>query len=274
VFADTARLAALSCFARLRADRAEGRSTLLVALVDATGAGTIGEHGLGQARLFEEVEAEADGVGSDQPWRERIAVMIRRLGPRHVLAPLGLFGAPQAIDYFGTLRAALSVQSGRDLLFFEERPHCLVPEALPLRLAAKGIRLPPASALRALGPYSAFLMRMFTGIGVPPVFGGVSDRFRLSRAIRPEFREAADWDPHRALGPRVQPVAEPWDEDATEGLFGLAAELGQEEQLGSIRSFRRRMARHALGTGGKGSIERSWLSLPDLHDADPIEGAY
>ncbi len=268
VFADNAGLAALSCFSRLQAERNAGRHTILVPLVDTTGAGAIRDRGLASVKGFEEVESEADGVRPDQPWRERISVVVRRLDPRHVLAPLGLLGAPQRIDYFDDLRSALSVDRGRDLLFFEERPHCLVPEALTLRLAAKGVRLPPLSQLRSARRYATFVLRMVTGIGVPPIFGRMADRLRRSRELKPAFREAHDWDPHRALGPKVQPVVETWGEDDAKELYALAAELGQEDGLGSLKSFNRRMVRHAASTGSRTPVERYWLSLPNAGDSD------
>ncbi|MBK5256931.1 MAG: hypothetical protein JJE39_12935 [Vicinamibacteria bacterium] len=273
VFADTAHLAALSCLSRLRAERRAGRHTLLVALVDSDGAEVIADRGLGSVRRFEDVESEGDGK-DDQPWRERLAVMVRRLGPKHVLAPLGLLGSPQSIDYFSTLRAALSVDLGRDLLFFEERPHCLVPEALPIRLAAKGVRLPPATQLRSPRRYSTFMLRMLTGIGVPAFFGGMRDRVRSSRGLKSAFKEAADWDPQRALGPKVQPVLEAWGEDDTKELFALAAELGREQGLGSMKSFEKRMIRHALSAGSRRLIERYWLSLPNAGESDPMGDLY
>ncbi len=271
VFADRASLAALSCFSRLKAERNAGRETLLIALIDSNGADAIAARGLGTVRGFEEVEAEGAGSGAAQPWRERVSLIIRRVGPRHVMAPLGLLGAPQAIDYFRVLRGAMSVDKGRDLLFFEERPNCLVPESVPLRLAAKGVHLPPASQLRAPRRYTPFVLRLLSGLGVPPVFGGLRERSRLSRSLRKAFKEAADWDPHRALGPKLQPVAEPWSEEDSSELFALAAELGQDSSLGSKKAFKRRMRRHAAGAGSRTPIERYWLSLPSASDTDPID---
>lgn len=272
VFADSASLAALSCFARLKSERAAGRKSLLVPLVDPSGAPAIAARGLGEVRGFEDVEG--DQGAALQPWRERVSVVIRRLGPRHVMVPLGLMGAPQAIDYFKTLRAVLSVDPGRDLLFFEERPHCLVAEAVRLRLAVLGVRLPPASQLRSPRGYGLFALRLLTGLGVPPIFGGVRERSSLSSALKPSFRDAADWDPLRALGPKLQPVIEPWaDEDSAE-LFVLASELGLEGSLGSKKAFQRRMARHAAGAGTRTPMERYWLSLPGQADADPVSDSY
>ncbi len=271
VFADRAWVAALSCLSRLKSERDAGRKALLISLVDSTGAEAIAERGLATARRFEEVEGDHDGSGPSKPWRERVSVVIRRLGPKHVMAPLGLLGAPQMIDYFKTLRAALSVDPGRDLLFFEERPQCLVPESVLLRLAAMGVRVPPLSTLRASRRYAPFVVRLVTGLGVPPVFGGLGERSRLARSLRKAFKEAADWDPYRSLGPRLQPVAEPWREDDLDDVFALAAELGQETSLGSRKAFKRRMARHAAGAGSRTPIERYWLSLPGGSEIAPIE---
>ena len=268
MFADSASLAALSCFSRLRSEREAGRKSLLVALVDSNGAEFIEARGLGAVRRFEEVEG--DSAAPSQPWRERISVVIRRLGPRHVMVPLGLVGAPQAIDYFKTLRAALSVDPGRDLLFFEERPHHLVAESVRLRLAGLGVRLPPASRLRAPGGYAFFALRLLTGIGVPPIFGSPGERLRLSSSLRSSFRDAKHWDPQRALGPKLQPVIEPWSETESAGLFALAAELGLERRLGSRKAFGRRMARHAAGAGNRTPMERYWLSLPSPAEVDPV----
>ena len=270
VFADSASLAALSCFSRLKSERDAGRKSLLVPLVDSSGADSIRAHGLGEVRTCEELEADPDAAS--QAWRERLAVLIRRVGPKHVMAPLGLFGAPQAMDYFKTLRAALSVDPGRDLLFFEERPHCLVPESVPLRLAGLGVRLPPAIQLRSARRYGTFALRLVTGLGVPPIFGTVRERSRLGRSLKASFKEAADWDPQRALGPKLQPVIEPWRDGDSGDLFSLAVDLGQEARLGSPKAFRRRMARHASGSGNRSPIERYWLSLPGPKDADPVSG--
>ena len=201
-------------------------------------------------------------------------MVIRRLGPRHVMAPLGLLGAAQALDYFHTLRAVLNVDPGRDLLFFEERPHCLVAEAVPLRLAGLGARLPPASHLQSPRRYGFFALRLLAGIGVPPIFGGLRERSGLSSSLRPSFRDAADWDPQRALGPKLQPVIEPWSDGDSADVFALASELGLEGRLGSKKAFRRRMTRHATGAGSKTPIERYWLSLPGEADADPISDSY
>lgn len=274
VFADSASMAALSCFSRLKSERDAGRKALLLTLVDAAGAEAIAGRGLGTVLRFEDVEAEGAGFNPAQPWRERLSVVIRRLGPKHVMAPLGLLGSPQAIDYFTALRAALSVDQGRDLLFFEERPQCLVPESVPLRLSTLGVRLPPATRLRRPRRYAPFLLRLVTGLGVPPVFGGPRERFWLSRSLYTAFKEAADWDPQRALGPKLQPVVEPWREDDSSELFALAAEMGLESRLGSRKAFNRRLLRHAKGAGSRAPIERYWLSLPNAAGPDVIGDNY
>jgi hypothetical protein len=269
VFADSASLAALSCFSRLKAERRAGRRSLVVARVDVAGASVIEAEGLATVRAVEDLET--GGEAGKQPWRERVALVIRGFDPKHVMAPLGLLGVPPSgLDYFNTLRAALSVERGRDLFFFEERPHCLVPESLPLRLAGLGARLPPAIRVRSPRGYATFALRLVTGAGVPPIFGGLRDRWRLSRSLKTAFQEAADWDPQRALGPKLQPVLEPWtDGDSTE-LFALAAQLGQEAGLGSKKAFRRRMSRQAAATGNRTPIERYWLSLPGPAESDSM----
>ena len=274
VFADSASMAALSCFSRLKSGRDAGQKALLVPLVDAAGAEAIAGRGLGTVRQFEDVEAESEGFNPAQPWRERLSMVIRRLGPRHVVAPLGLLGSPQEIDYFTALRAALSVDPGRDLLFFEERPHCLVPESVPLRLSTLGARLPPATTLRRSRHYAPFVLRLVTGLGVPPVFGGLRERWRLSRSLNTAFKEAADWDSQRALGPKLQPVAEPWREGDSSELFALAAEMGQASGLGSRKAFNQRLARHAKGAGSREPIERYWLSLPNAGGSEVLGESY
>lgn len=269
VFADTAPTAALSCLARLSADKQAGRRTLVLTLAGAPEGTAIVERGLAEVRAFGEVEG-ANGAGDPgRPWRERIAVVIRRLDPRHVLAPLGLFGASPSIDYFKTLRSAMSVDRGRDLLFFEERPHCLVAEAVPLRLAGLGVRLPPASELRSPRRFLPFALRFLFSWSLAPTYGGLAARARLVQGLKSAFQEAADWDPGRALGPKLQPVVDPWPEELTPELFTLASELGVEERLGSRKSLRRRMGRHARRGGRKTPIERYWLSLPAVGSAGP-----
>jgi hypothetical protein len=269
VFADRASLGALSCLSRLRSEREAGRKTLMVALVDAEGAEAVSASGLATVQQFGEVEAAGEHGDPTAPWRERLSIVIRRMGVRHVMAPLGILGAPQAIDYFAVLRAALHVDKGRDLLFFEERPHCLVPEAVPLRLSNLGIRLPPVSVLRAPRGRAAFTMRLMMGL-TPPLFGGLGQRWRLSRSLKQAFKEAAEWDPHRALGPKLQPVTEPWRDADTTELFELANSLGESARFGSAKSFKRQMGRHAGLSGSRAPIERYWLSLPGAPDSDPV----
>jgi hypothetical protein len=274
VFADSAWVAALSCLGRLKAERDAGRKTLVIPLVESSGADAISARGLGSVRGLDDLESEIGGVGASLPLRERMVVMIKRFGPKHVLAPLGLLGAPQTVDYFDTLVSALSIDRGRDLLFFEERPECLVPEAVPLRLATKGVRLPPATELRLPRRYASFRLRLVAGLGVPPIFGGVRERSRLSRTLRTAFEDAKDWDPQRSLGPKLQPVTEPWRDADTTDLFRFAAELGQESRLGSAKSFGQGLARHAASAGSQTPIERCWLSLPHSHGTDPAGDAY
>ena len=268
VFADSARIAALSCFRRLKMERDSGRKSLILVLNDSGGAEVIEDQGLGSVRRFDDVEIEAGAVKTGSAWRERFALVVRRMGADHVMAPLGLLGAPQAVDYFKTLRSALSIDKSRDLLFFEERPHCLVPEAVPLQLASKGVRLPPASQLRSPRRYGPFVLRLTSGLGVPPIFGGLAERSKLARGLKQAFREASDWDPQRALGPKLQPVVESWTEQDSIDLFALAAQLGVETSLGSRSAFKRRMARLAASAGSRLPIERYWLSLPTRPESD------
>jgi hypothetical protein len=267
VFADDASTAALSCFARLISERESGRKTLIVPLENAAGADAVEGRSLAIVRRFDDVETHEGGAGPGRPIRERFAVLIRKLGPKHVLAPIGLLNAPRSIDYFGALRDAMSVDKGRDLLFFEERPQALIPEATPLRLGGLGVRLPPASRLRLARAFGSFRARLITGIGVPPIFGGLRERGRFSETIRSAFRETADWDPFRALGPKLQPLTEPFRDSDIAELFALAAELGVETGLGSKKAFRRRLARIASGAGSDTFVERYWLSLPSEESA-------
>ncbi len=109
---------------------------------------------------------------------------------------------------------------------------------------------------------------------MPPILGGLRERSRLSSSVKASFREAADWDPQRALGPKLQPVIEPWADRDSADLFALAADLGHDSRLGSKKAFRRRMARHAAGAGNQAAMERYWLSLPGEADADPISDSW
>lgn len=270
VFADHASIAAVSCFARLREEREAGRRSVIVALVDASGAAAITHRGLATVYAFDQFE----GSVASQGWIERLAITIRRLEVEHVMAPLGLFGLSHSIDYFSLLRSVLNVDKGRDLLFFEERPQCLVPEAVLLRLATLGVRLPPAVQFKAPRRYGSLALRLLTGIGVPPVFGGIRERSRLSKSLRTSFDQALDWDCLRALGPKLQPVSQPWTDHDSGELFDLAEALGISNQLGSRKAFRRRMNRHASTAGSRTPIERYWLSLPGALVPDPINDSY
>ena len=267
VFADSAQLAALSCFSRLKAERDAGRRSLILALVDVAGGEAISSRGLGEVRSL------GDSSGPTEQLRKKVAVEVRRHRPTHVLAPLGLLGAEPSVDYFATLRTVMNLEKGRDLLFFEERPNCLVPEAVPLRLSALGVRLPPASQLRAPRRQMPFSLKMILGF-TPPIFGQVGERWRLSRSMKAAFRDAADWDPQRSLGPKLQPVVEPWREADTADLFELAEALGQAARLGAPRSFSKRMLRHAANGASQTPMERYWLSLPGAQEPDPISDSY
>ena len=273
VFADRAATAALSCLSRLASDRDSGRRALIVALTDARGAEAIAAHRLGDVRAVEGLERE-NGLRSDQPWLERLSLLIRKLGPTHVLAPLGLLGASPSIDYFSLLREALRVDQGRDLLFFEERPQCLVPESVGIRLAGLGAQLPPATIFRPGRRYTPFAIRLVTGLGIPPIFGGLKERWRLCGSVRPAFEDVKEWDPLRALGPKVQPMTGGWRDQDTGELFALAGELGEGAPLGSRNAFRRRAARHAASAGKRTPIERYWLSLPDPDHVAAVRDAY
>ncbi len=273
VFADRAATAALSCLSRLASARDAGQTALILPLGDAQGSAVIEARGLGQVRRVDEVELEND-LRSDQPWRERIAVLVRRFGPTHVMAPIGLLGAAQSIDYFSVLRTALTVDKGRDLLFFEERPQCFVREAVGIRLAGLGARLPPATVLRSGRKYATFAIRLVTGFGIPPIFGGIKDRWRLSKVVRPVFADAREWDPLRALGPKLQPVFEAWREKDTDELFALAAGLGESGGFGSRKAFRRRLAGHAASAGKRAPFERYWLSLPEAEHVEATADSY
>lgn len=270
VFADSASLAALSCLARLRSEREAGRSTVIVCLKNPAGAAAIAQRGLAQVFAFDHF----DDTVITQGWIERFSLTIRRLEARHVLAPLGLFGVAHSVDYFAHLRSALNVDKGRDLLFFEERPQALVPEAAMLRLSELGVRLPPASRFEAPRRYGAMALRLMTGVGVPPVYGSFRERSRLSASLKPRFAEAADWDPLRALGPKLQPITQAWTDDDTRELFELAEALGESRAFGAVKSFRRRMSRHAATSGSRTPIERCWLSLPGELVPDPVRDDY
>lgn len=270
VFADHASIAAVSCFARLRSEREAGRRTVIVALVDASGAAAITHRGLATVYAFDQFE----GSVAAQGWIERLAVTIRKLEVEHVLAPLGLIGLMHSIDYFSILRSVLNVDKGRDLLFFEERPQCLVPEAVLLRLATLGVRLPPAVQFKAPRRYGSLALRLLTGVGVPPVFGGLRERSRLSASLRTPFEQAQDWDCLRALGPKLQPVVQPWTDADSGELMDLAEALGIANQVGPKKTFRRRMARHGLTAGSRTPIERYWLSLPGALTPDPINDSF
>ena len=273
VLADTASTAALSCLSRLVADREAGRRTLIAALVDTRGKDAIEGRRLAEVLKFADVEARLS-LDSTRPWTERSIVLVRKVGAKHVLAPLGLMGAASSIDYFDVLRDAFSIDKGRDLMFFEELPECLVPEAVPLRLASIGARLPPASVLKASRDYIPFAARLITGISIPPIFGGIRERWGLSRSMRDSFKDVREWDPFKALGPRVQPVSDPRPEGDVSEMLTLAAELGDEARLGSPKALRRRLTSHAVSAGRRTPIERYWLSLPESEESVAAAEAY
>jgi LmbE family N-acetylglucosaminyl deacetylase len=272
---------ALACPARLLAEAESGHRALVLALFEPVGAGGAAaqaarELGADYAAAGLGGLGEATGEATGEAEALEAARLLSEIGPRiqplHVYAPLGLGGSTaHRLAYEASLRAFAS-EAGRNLFLYEERPEAFVPGAVRTRLALLGARLPPGAARSA---ESAFLLRHLWRAGEPARLRG--DRPGLGARLRARsldwtrHRQAAPWNPLRALGPRLHPVVHVADEDARTRAQAVATLLLPKDRKGRARAaqrFGRRADGLAKKLGGVYHAERFWLVLP-FHDGLP-----
>jgi hypothetical protein len=276
----------LSCAARLHADASKGRTALILTLFDGSsfaedatrlpalaGVDHLSLRWSPASRRHpnrpELSSLRFDTFPEDDSLRDRIARLLvdlrPRVGPRHVLAPLGVGGhVDHRIAYEAAIEAFGGREAGRNVFLFEERPEALGRGQVRLRLALLGARLPAGavgSAERA--GFLRFLARHHRGAQLRGEGGGVLDRLKAIGPAAARWREAGAWNPQKAFGPRLQPVL----------LLADAADLAFAREVASalLPAARGRAARfaslasaYARRLGGGEHAERYWLLLPLL----------
>ena len=270
---------ALSCAARLMADRAAGAAILVVTPFGSAARpaeealATLGAEARDLALpraetrdpFYASFRSRAYGEApGDAIWVSRIADALaeiaRRFRPTEVYAPLGVGGH---IDHRLCHEAALRVfegTDGRNLFFYEERPEALVRGAVRIRLAGLGAQLPPGAAEAADSTgLGLFLLRFHLAPRARGEMAGWTEALRSAGAAAREWRGARRWRPLRAYGPRLQPLVQRAD----------PAHLAQVRALARVPIERaKRLDRLALayarGLGDPEHAERYWLLLPAL----------
>jgi hypothetical protein len=282
----------LSCPARVRSEVDRGRRVLVVALfepVEAAGRVAKAVSRLGASYASAGLPAAGERVPpqgrcprterapEDEETLVRAAHLLADVGPRtqavNIHAPLGLGASvDHAIAYEASVRAFAS-GAGRNLFLYEERPEAFVPGAVRTRLALLGARLPPAGAGAAR---RAALMRALWRANDPLRLrhetGGLRGRFENLRRTGRRWRAARAWNPLRAFGPRLQPIAHAADEETRQLAHEIAEMLLPRDGKGRPRAGRR-FNKHADAAakilGAVYHAERLWLLLPSgegLHE--------
>ena len=285
---------ALSCAARIAAERAAGLRVAVVALFgpapeedgyerrwrEAWSAAGVECRGLGLPEAARRDPAYA-GFGAltegrqpgDATWLGRAAGALHDLAwttrARHVYVPLGV-GAH--VDHRLAHEAALRAfrgGDGRNVFLYEERPEALVPGAVRVRLAHLGAWLPPAASASA---DDGGLGRFLRSFHLPPVLRGDlrgwSAPVRAAGVASRLWRASRAWVPARGLGPRLQPVVLPLPAAAREAGRALAAAFAGPAALRRPLAARlqRLEARYEWRLAPEPS-ERFWLLLPSRDEA-------
>lgn len=283
---------ALSCAARLLAERGRGERILMVTVF---GSGHVGraeadgraaaaaarlrdlgiQHcalGLPEARSrnpgYSSLGALAAGWdATDQACLTQAVRFLSDLGPRskarQVYIPLAVGGHVDHRLSCQAGRAVFESGHGRNVFLYEERPEALVRGAVRMRLGQLGARLPPAAANAAARTSLArFLFRFHVGPAFRGDLGGVAGRLRATGMAARQWRLGRAWRPLKALGPRLQPVVDEAPADALSAIRKLAAAGARLEALAT---------RYAKQLGTRGHAERYWLLLPS-REGDAREG--
>ena len=272
--------AALSCAARIDAERKRGRRNLIIALFRAPdeeiepGGVSIGladaphrdpHYGALAEAVFGRSAAQDDCLLDATHLLDEV---FRRTQARHIYLPLGVGGhVDHRIAHEAGLKA-LPPQPGRDVFFYEERPDALVPGAVRMRLGEMGARLPPGAVRVAReGGMARFLVRYNAIPHRREAWRGLGERAMLTRLAARAWWEARVWQPQKAFGVRVQPVVQ---EAPSLEAVRESARLFDERRGARPRALRRLLAlsaAYAQRLGGRDWVERYWLLLPPREDA-------
>lgn len=269
--------AQFSCAARIRDDHKRGLRALVVSLFRAPGEEpwpgcvSIGmpdaprrDPSCNSHRAMVYGRSEANDACLGEAVRI-LDEVFRRTQARHIYLPLGVGGnLDHRIAHEAGLRA-IPPDSGRDVFFYEERPEALVPGAVRVRLGQLGARLPPVAAPVAReGGLARFLFRYHTVPHRREALAGFSERVRCTRLAARAWWEARAWQPHKAFGPRLQPLLHGAEASDLEAIHEMAG-LFDMRRGAPARALERLVALAAAYTrrlGGSGHVERYWLLLP------------
>lgn len=257
----------VSCPARMLSERAQGLRILVVVAfarvarpVPQAAASALERLGIAVQRL--ERREQDSSFGELQ---ERLADLVLQTRARHVYLPLGVGGHAGSRLCHEAGQRALHEVTGRNVYFYEERPHALLPGAIRIRLSELGARLPPAADDVK---DDASLLRVCWGFSRAPFLRterlSLLERARATQRTAWSHRAARAWNPLRALGLRLQPVLEATEATDFEGLLGVLAgiEPRLSELFGSRERLRRDAASYARRVAGRAYAERYWLLLP------------
>ncbi len=281
-----AETAALSCAGGMLANRERGKRVLIVTLfggeadVAPAGAGPTARigadrlaiglpearlrnpaHGRSETSLFGRLPEDDEVLAHLCHW---LGEMGRRIQPRHVYAPLGVFGHVDHRLAHEAASATFETGAGRDVFFYEERPWALRKGTVRVRLAQLGARLPPAVTAPLDG---GGLLPLLTGVLADPFVGrhhaSVWDALRCAGRLARQWREARSWRPHKAFGLRLQPVLQEMSEAAVRLIGDGCQDLPGASPFGTRARLETLARRHAGSLGCAGPTERYWLRLPD-----------
>jgi LmbE family N-acetylglucosaminyl deacetylase len=278
--------ALLSCAARMQAEARKGSTALVLTLFAGPSfAGAAGpspslagvDHvslGLEPASRRHPKQAvlsslRFDAFPEDGALRDRIARLLvdlrPRVGPRHVLAPLGVGGhVDHRIAHDAALEAFGGKEAGRNVFLYEERPEALLPGHVRLRLGLLGARLPAGAVGSAeRSSFLRFLARHHRGARLRGEGGGWLDRLKAVRPAAARWREAGAWNPQKAFGPRLQPVVQRGDAEAAAFARQAVSALVPAAR-GAAARFEGLVASYTRRLGGGEHAERYWLLLPLL----------
>ncbi len=196
--------------------------------------------------------------------------VVRRVGPRHVYVPLGVWGHVDHRVCHEAARLAIETGADRDVFFYEERPFGLTPSAVRVRLAQIGARLPPAAAtLASDGGIARFVIGFGADSYVRRHFQGWWDGIQCTRLAARQWHQAREWRPLKAFGPRLQPALHAVPAAAIELLQDSCEAFPSGSPFGSRARLAKRLARHARCLGQGAPVERYWLLLPQTAEAVP-----
>lgn len=271
--------AALSCAARILAERERGEKALIVELFGAGPSAGV-ESPADRLRVprvaLRHPDASAreglrpalvlrSALGPDEALVADLALalleLVRRTRPRRVYLPLGVWPHPDHRLVHEAAVRVLESGAGRDVFLYEERPFALFPGTVRVRLGELGARLPPGAPFRDRGGLAGLMLRVPIDPFVRRHAPNLGDRLALAAQSRRRWIEARTWRPHHSFGPRLQPVLQAVSDQAIVRLDEAAAVLPGGSPFGSLKRLTALEKAHARRLRSPQPVERYWLLL-------------